>query len=88
MNDFVPMEESQVVEVPEISESIDDSSEPLETPEIAETPEPVEIPDTDDITFHPRPGGIETLPNVEGEPIETPHTPEIPYGGGNHERGW
>lgn len=73
-------------DIPEMTETPEILETP-EVPEIPEIPEVPDIPDGDDPTIHTRPGGIETLPNVESEPIETPRIPEKPYGG-NPEGGW
>jgi hypothetical protein len=84
-------------ETPELpdTDSMDwsDNDVPTELPSIEETPEVPEINDAppddsaNDVTFHPQPGGIETLPNVEGEPSDRPYPiPEVPYGGMGGER--
>lgn len=92
-DDFGDMAETP--DVPEVPE-IDDVPEPPEAPDVSETPDVPEIPETPEIpdneepedpTFHPQPGGHETLPNVEGEPLLTPHIPEVPYGGRGPEGG-
>ncbi len=57
------------VDHPQDSDNI--PPKPQDTPSVL-TPQP------EDVTYHPRTGGPEALPDEEGEPLVEPHSPEAP----------